>query len=296
MKNLADQIKRVGIIGNSGKVACGDLLRKAASLVGSAGRQVYCDAPTAGLAELKATVVKDAAQLAKQVDLLLVFGGDGTMLRVAREIAGGRTPVLGINTGSLGFLTAVRASQLAKALKQVFSGEFTFESRSLLHARGVCCGRNVDQSALNDVVVSRGVAMRLIELDVRVDGELLTRYRCDGLILSSPTGSTAYSLAAGGAVIFPTADVIALTPICPHTLSNRALILPSSANVEVEVVSPKPETMMSVDGQVVSELMAGDKISVFRSRRTVRLMHLAGSSFCDTLRRKLHWRGTTLVP
>jgi len=138
--------------------------------------------------------------------------------------------------------------------------------------------------------------MRLIELDVRVDGELLTRYRCDGLILSSPTGSTAYSLAAGGAVIFPTADVIALTPICPHTLSNRALILPSSANVEVEVVSPKPETMMSVDGQVVSELMAGDKISVFRSRRTVRLMHLAGSSFCDTLRRKLHWRGTTLVP
>jgi len=135
LKNLADQIKRVGIIGNSGKVACGDLLRKAASLVGSAGRQVYCDAPTAGLAELKATVVKDAAQLAKQVDLLLVFGGDGTMLRVAREIAGGRTPVLGINTGSLGFLTAVRASQLGKDLKQVFSGEFTFESRSLLHAR-----------------------------------------------------------------------------------------------------------------------------------------------------------------
>jgi NAD+ kinase len=234
------------------------------------------------------------ATLAREVDLLLVFGGDGTLLRVAREIAGSRTPILGINIGSLGFLTAVPSADLARALKHVWNGKFNFESRVLLEATGQGEGQPIDQTALNDVVISRGVASRLIELDVRVDGEPLTRYRCDGLIVSSPTGSTAYSLAAGGAVIFPTAEVIALTPICPHTLSNRALILPLGSTIEVEVLSPRPTTILSADGQVVSELAEGDHLKIRRARRTVRLMHLAGSSFCETLRRKLHWRGATL--
>ena len=161
--------------------------------------------------------------------------------------------------------------------------------------RAICGGRLVNQTALNDIVISRGIASRLIELEVSVDGDPLTRYRCDGLIVSSPTGSTAYSLAAGGAVVFPTADVFALTPICPHTLSNRSLILPLSATIEVKVVSPKPATILSADGQVVSELATGDKITIRRARRTVRLMHLAGSSFCETLRCKLHWRGASLM-
>ena len=260
----------------------------------AAGRRLYSETITAELAGLRAAVFADAAALARAVDLLLVFGGDGTMLRVAREIAGSRTPVLGINIGSLGFLTAVPSSDLALALQRVWNGEFKFESRILLQAAGQCQGRPVDQTALNDIVISRGIASRLIELDVRVDGDPLTRYRCDGLIVSSPTGSTAYSLAAGGAVVFPTADVLALTPICPHTLSNRSLILPLTATIEITIVSPKPATILSADGQVVSELSAGDLIAVRRSRRTVRLMHLAGSSFCETLRHKLHWRGTTL--
>jgi len=129
---------------------------------------------------------------------------------------------------------------------------------------------------------------------VRIDSEPLTRYRCDGLIVSSPTGSTAYSLAAGGAVVFPTASVLEITPICPHTLSNRSLIVPLTSKIEVKVINPKPATILSADGQVVSELSAGDTLIIQRSRRSVRLMHLAGSSFCDTLRRKLHWRGATL--
>src|ERR1039458_3406592 len=136
-------------------------------------------------------------------------------------------------------------------------------------------------------------ASRLIELDVSVDGDPLTRYRCDGLIVSSPTGSTAYSLAAGGAVVFPTAEVLALTPICPHTLSNRSLIVPLTATIEVKVISPA--TILSADGQVVRELATGDMITIRRARRTVRLMHLAGSSFCEALRCKLHWRGACLV-
>jgi NAD+ kinase len=216
------------------------------------------------------------------------------MLRAARELAGSHTPMLGVNIGSLGFLTAVPSDELPRALKHVWRGEYSFESRILLQVTGRGSGQLIEQTALNDIVISRGIASRLIELEVRIDGDPLTRYRCDGLIISSPTGSTAYSLAAGGAVVFPTAQVIELTPICPHTLSNRSLIVPLTARIEVTVINPKPTTILSADGQVVSELTAGDKLTISRSRRTVRLMHLAGSSFCDTLRRKLHWRGATL--
>src|SRR5208282_3487436 len=170
-------------------------------------------------------------------------------------------PMLGVNIGGLGFLTAVPSSNLPQALKCVWNGKFKFESRALIQATGRCGGRLVDRTALNDIVISRGIASRLIELDVSVDGAPLTRYRCDGLIVSSPTGSTAYSLAAGGAVVFPTAEVFALTPICPHTLSNRSLILPLAATLEVKVASPRPPTMLSVDGEVVGELALGDKIT-----------------------------------
>ena len=269
-------------------------MRQAAALVSRAGRRLYSDPATAQLARLKAVVCPDAATLSRQVDLLLVFGGDGTLLGVAREIAGSRTPILGINIGGLGFLTAVPSAQLSQALTLVWKGEFDYESRALIEATGRCNGDLICQPALNDIVISRGMTSRLIELDVAVDGDPLTRYRCDGLIVSSPTGSTAYSLAAGGAVIFPTAQVLALTPICPHTLSNRALILPSTATLGVKVISEKLETILSADGQVVRKLATGDLVTIRRSRRTVRLMHLSGASFCETLRRKLHWRGASL--
>jgi NAD+ kinase len=294
LKSLAEQIKRVGLVANSEKVSCAATVTRAAALIRAAGRKLYSDLATQPWAGRNVTTCKDTASLARQVDVLLVFGGDGTMLRVAREIAGSRTPILGINIGSLGFLTGVSSDEMAPALKRVWRGEFTFESRILLEATGRCCGRMVRRTALNDIVISRGIASRLIELEVRVDGDPLTSYRCDGLILSSPTGSTAYSLAAGGAVVFPTAGVIELTPICPHTLSNRSLIVPMTARLEVRVITSKPATILSADGQVVSELAAGDRLTIQRSRRTVRLMHMEGSSFCDTLRRKLHWRGATL--
>jgi len=294
LKKLADRIKRVGLLGNSEKVSCAGVVKQAARLLTSAGRQLYSEPVTAHWAGLEATVCPDVATLTRQVDLLLVFGGDGTMLRAAREIAGSHTPILGVNIGSLGFLTAVPSEKLAPALRQVWKGQFTFEARALLEAQGQCNERHIRETALNDVVISRGIASRLIELEVRVDADLLTCYRCDGLIVSSPTGSTAYSLAAGGAVVFPTAQVFELTPICPHTLSNRSLIVPATAQISVRVISPKPATILSADGQVVSELSTNDTITVRRSRRTVRLMHLAGSSFCDTLRHKLHWRGGTI--
>jgi NAD+ kinase len=280
LKKAADQIKRVGLIGNAEKPGCAGILRKAARLIQRAGRKVLHNA--------------DTAALAREADLLLVFGGDGTMLHVAREIAGSTTPMLGINIGGLGFLTAVPSDGLACALNHIWKGEFQYESRVLLEAEGTCNGHLIRENALNDIVVGRGAVSRLIDLDVSVNGEWVTRYRCDGLIVSSPTGSTAYSLAAGGAVIFPTADVFALVPICPHAMSNRPLILPLSSAIAIKAISPAPATILSADGQLVGELDAGDAVTIRRSRRTVRLMHLADSSFLEALRRKLHWRGAYL--
>ena len=280
MKKQADKIRRIGLIGNSEKAACAAIIRQAARLIRRAGRKAFIDG--------------DAATLAREVDLLLVFGGDGTMLGVAREIAGSSTPMLGVNIGGLGFLTGVPSAGLARALKCVWNGEFRFESRALIEASGNGNGGKFLASALNDIVVSRGAVSRLIALDVSVDNELITSYRCDGLIISSPTGSTAYSLAAGGAVVLPTAEVFAMTPICPHALSNRSIILPLSSKISVKAISPLPATILSADGQLVAELDAGDEAIIRRSRRAIRLMHLADSSFFEALRHKLQWRGAYL--
>ena len=294
MKKNANHFQRIGLVGNAEKSACAAIVRTAARLIQRAGRTVACDASTAQLAKLKCETLPDTATLAGKVDLLVVFGGDGTMLHTARQIAGSHTPMLGVNIGGLGFLTAVPSDQLTAALKLLWRGEFRFESRALIAVAGNASGKNIRTTALNDIVISRGAASRLIALDVSVDGEPITRYRCDGLIVSSPTGSTAYSLAAGGAIVLPTADVFALTPICPHALSNRSIILPLSSTIRVKAIKTEPATFLNADGQIAGELMNGDEITIRRSRSTVRLVHLADGSFLEALRRKLHWRGTYL--
>jgi NAD+ kinase len=294
LKKMPQKIKRVGLIGNSEKTFAHGVIAEAARLITKAGRQIHSDPATADLAGLKSIVHPDAAALTRAVDLLLVFGGDGTMLRVAREVAGLRTPILGINIGGLGFLTAVSSPEMRKALKKVWQGEFFLESRPLIEVTGRCRGTLLRDRALNDFVISRGIESRLITLEVSVDDELITRYRCDGLIVSSPTGSTAYSLSVGGAVVHPQADVIELTPICPHTLSNRSLIVSMKSTIQVKVISPKPETILSADGCHLSNLGTGDVVTIRRSRDSVRLMHLANSSFFETLRQKLHWSGTNI--
>ena len=259
------------------KPDCVGIVRKAARLIQKAGR--------------KAIVDGSPADLARHSDLLLVFGGDGTMLHAARDIAGSATPLLGVNIGGLGFLTAVPSAELARALNHLWRGQFKFEPRAMIEVSGVCNGKKVSKTALNDIVVSRGASSRLIALDVATDGELITHYRCDGLIVSSPTGSTAYSLAAGGAVVLPSAEVFTLTPICPHALSNRSIILPLDSVIQVKAASPPPSTLLSVDGELVAYLNEGDRVTIRRSRRVIRLVHLADSSFLEALRRKLQWRG-----
>ena len=154
--------------------------------------------------------------------------------------------------------------------------------------------RSLRETALNDFVISRGAAPRLIDLEVSVDGETLTRYRCDGLIVCTPTGSTAYSLSAGGAIVSPTAEVFALTPICPHTLSNRSVIVGLNSTVRVKILSQRVDIFFTADGQRVFPLAADDLVTIKRSRHSIRLLHLAGSTFFETLRRKLNWSGSNL--
>jgi NAD+ kinase len=291
---MASGIHRVGLIANTEKVNCRPVVQQAVATLRRAGCSVLSDKATADLGEIKGPAPLNAPALAQQVDLLLVFGGDGTMLRVVREVAGLPTPVLGINVGGLGFLTAVSSGQLEEAMACVQAGNFSLETRPLIEAAIQSHDRTVQQTALNDFVISRGGVPRLIELEVTVGDSVLTRYRCDGLIVSSPTGSTAYSLAAGGAIVHPEAEVFALTPICPHTLSNRSVIVSLSSTVRVKVLSQRREIVLSADGQVQVELESGDFVDVRRSQRTVRLVRLAGSSFFETLRQKLHWSGSSV--
>ena len=294
MRKFDKQIPRVGLTGNPEKSGFAALVRRTARAVRATGRQVLSDAETARSARLRGASCADVAALARSADLLLVFGGDGTILRVAREISVSGVPLLGVNLGGLGFLTAVSSAELASGLTDIWRGQFTLEERALIQAQGTCRGRPVELDALNDLVISRGPSARLIELEVTVDAELVARYRCDGLIVSSPTGSTAYSLAAGGALISPAAEVFALTPICPHTLSNRPVIVPLDSVIRVKVIKPNPETSLCADGQVMNELVGGESVTIRRSPKTVRLMRLRGASFFETLRRKLHWRGASV--
>lgn len=294
MKKIAEQFKRVGLIANPEKVSGAPIIRDAASLIGAQGRRVLADDATAKMAGLQVPTYPTGADLAHQCNLLLVFGGDGTMLRVAREVAGCRTPLLGINLGSLGFLTAVPSGQLGAVLQQVWADQFVLESLPLIQVSGVPHGEPLEQTALNDFVISRGAGSRMIELEVSVDDEVLTCYRCDGLIVSSPTGSTAYSLSAGGAVVSPNAEVFTITPICPHTLSNRSVVVSLHSAVKVRVVSDRPEIVVAADGQVEIKLASGDEITIRKSRRVLHLLRPSGNTFFKTLRQKLNWSGSNI--
>ncbi|HWD18725.1 MAG TPA: NAD(+)/NADH kinase [Verrucomicrobiae bacterium] len=295
MKNIRKQIKTVGLIANLDKAARASVVaQRAARLIQRAGRAVCADEATARLAGLKCETFPDTGAVAQAADVLLVFGGDGTMLRVVRDLDGQETPMIGINIGTLGFLTAIPAKEIDSSLQALWKGDYTVESRPLMEATGVCAARPIRMHAFNDIVISHGAVSRLIELDVTVDGENLTRYRGDGLVVCSPSGSTAYSLSAGGPIISPTADVFAITPICAHALSNRSVIVSQRSVVQVKLLSQEMETIVSADGRVAAGFKGGDSIKIFRSRRQVKLLTLASGSFFDAVRRKLRWSGSAV--
>lgn len=294
MKNSVEKIKRVGLFANPEKLSARPLLRRVVKALAAAKKAVITVPGTAALAELSLRTFPDVAALAANCDVLLVFGGDGTMLSIARSVAGLPTPILGVNIGGLGFLTAVPSAGIVKELPRLWAGDFSIEERSMIEAQGRAAGDKIAQFALNDFVVSRGATSRLIDLRVRINRETLTNYRCDGLIFSSPTGSTAYSLAAGGAIVSPEAPVLTITPICPHTLSNRSVIISSDSVIEVEVLSQKLEIFLTADGQVQLPMFFGDTVTVKKSPKNIRLIRFPESSFFKTLRQKLNWSGSNI--
>ena len=224
-------------------------------------------------------------------DLVVVLGGDGTLLSVARSLAPG-VPILGVNLGNLGFLTEINRGELYPAMVQVLNGRYRVEERSLfdveLQRNG---GSPVSFRVLNDAVITKSALARIIELTLKVDGHLIARFRSDGLIISTPTGSTAYNLSAGGPIVNPLLPVVVLTPICPHALSMRAIVVPDAGPIAVTLETQREEVYLTLDGQEGTSLGFHDTIRVSRSAGSVRLVKVSERSFYGSLRGKLRWGG-----
>lgn len=226
-------------------------------------------------------------------DLVVALGGDGTLLSVARALTPG-TPILGVNLGNLGFLTEIGRADLYPALAHVLAGDFRTEARSLFEVERRSGGRTVETfRVLNDAVITKSAVSRIIELTMMVDGHLIARYRADGLIISTPTGSTAYNLSAGGPIVHPSLPVAVLTPICPHTLSLRPIVVPGSSRIEVTLETQREEVFLTLDGQEGRELQFHDTVAVTQSAAAVHLVKINQRSFYDNLREKLRWGGLT---
>ena len=232
----------------------------------------------------------DAADIPELVDVILVFGGDGTFLGMARLACKHGTPILGINLGGLGFLTEVTVEELYPMMERIIQGNFEVEERQMLLTT---IHRDKDTlgtyEVLNDVVINKGAVARIIDLAIYIDDSHVTTYKADGIILSTPTGSTAYSLSAGGPIVHPTIPVTIITPICPHTLTNRPLVVSSKMKVEIKVTTQEPDTYLTLDGQIGIRLNTGDIIEVQRTDTSVKLIKSPFRDFFTILKTKLMW-------
>ena len=236
----------------------------------------------------------DRAELPSQVDLVIVLGGDGTLLAMAKAIAesGHDIPILAVNFGSLGFLTEITRPEIYESLDTVINGRATYDLRMMLHASAKRGGEPVlTHMALNDVVFSRTAISRMIELEVSVGDQFVTSVRADGLIVATPTGSTAYNLAAGGPIVHPSMDALVLTPIAPHTLTNRPIVIPADREVRVKSAGTNAgdEVFVTVDGQTGFALHEGDAIAITKAERPIRLIRATSRSYFEVLRQKLKW-------
>jgi NAD+ kinase len=227
---------------------------------------------------------------AASADLCVVLGGDGTLLAAARLMAERQLPIFAINHGALGFLTEVTLKEMYSALERVIGGDFIADRRMMMQI-SIERGSTVVASyqALNDAVINKGTLSRIIELEARVNGQYVSRFRSDGLILSTPTGSTAYNLSAGGPIIYPSMMAIVMTPICSHTLTNRPIVLPPDVRIELALHSTQDEVHVTVDGQVGLKLESEDRVIVEKSSRVVELIVPPGKAYFDVLRGKLKW-------
>jgi NAD+ kinase len=290
------QFKQVALIGKYQSTISGPAgthsrkaLEEIAHFLMDRGCDVVLEADTASNMGMARFNTLDVDGIGKESDLCLVVGGDGTMLGICRQLAQYKVPLIGINQGRLGFITDIPFGQYQTVLEPMLAGEYEEDQRSLMLGRVMRDGRCVFSAlAMNDVVVNRGASSGMVELRVEVDGHFVANQRADGLIIASPTGSTAYSLSAGGPLLHPAIDGWVIVPIAPHTLSNRPLVLTSAGEIAVEIVAGR-DASASFDTQSLASLMHGDRIVVTRSDHKVRFLHPKGWSYFDTLRQKMHW-------
>jgi NAD+ kinase len=285
--------KTVGLIAHTGKVGVADLVRQLAGEFARHSVSVLFEEKTARLAGAESSL--SVAQVADRAELLVVLGGDGTILNVVGRLGPVIKPIFGINVGSLGFLTCLNSSAYREAVESIVSGRLRFSQRALLAVTVSSQGQKTTQmTALNDVVLSRGELSRLVRLTTRVNGETLTEFNADGLIVATPTGSTAYSLSAGGPILSPESGVFVITPICPHVLTNRSIIVEESATIEVELARPEDPVYLTVDGGEPSRLSADAKVMIRKAEQTLPLAALPDMSFFTVVRQKLKWSGSNL--
>jgi NAD+ kinase len=282
-------VKRVGLVAKPDATEAQRVVGQLVEWLGARGLTVVLEKETAALVPAVPVTAASKGELPGQVDALIVLGGDGTLLSMARAVGDLGVPILGVNLGGLGFLTATTLNEMFPALEALLAGSLAVEERMMLGARVVRGGQAIGEYvALNDVVITKSAMSRIIDLAVSVDGQHATAYRADGLIISTPTGSTAYNLSTGGPILFPTMDAVVLTPIAPHTLSNRPIVLPGAQRIDV-TLRVDQEVMLTMDGQVGVPLRERDVVEVQKARARIRLLRFHPKDFFSVLRTKLKW-------
>ncbi len=285
------QFNTIAIIGKFMRESAVQLMRKdlidLAQHLQAKNISVLFEVNTAQHAQIDAYQTISLDKIGQTAELVIVMGGDGTMLSAARALKSSSVPLVGINRGHFGFLTDLRAEEMLQSIDAILAGEYQTESRMVLNASVIRDGKTVLQNhAFNDIVLKSG--LRLIELEVTIDNQFIHKQRADGLIVSTPTGTTAYSLSAGGPILHPGLEAIALVPICPHTLTNRPLAVNSNAKIEITVMQVD-DAQISFDGQSQLELGLGDCVKVERAQESVTLLHPSEYCYYDMLRNKLRW-------
>ena len=285
--------KTVGLISHPGKPGVGELINSLAAELSAHSMSTLLEAETAAVAGKKSDLT--VAHIAAKADLLVVAGGDGTILSVADRMGDANTPILGINVGSLGFLTVVGSQSFREAVGSIAEGRITFSNRTLLEvALRDSKEKHPPMIGLNDAVFSRGEISRLIKLQTRVNGEALTEFNADGLIIATPTGSTAYSLSAGGPIMEPESGVFVITPICPHVLTNRSIIVSEDSVIEVAASEPDYPVFLTVDGREPLRIDKDAIVEIRKAKKKLRLAAMPGVSFFSVVRQKLKWSGSNV--
>ncbi len=287
-------MKRIGVIANCKKPHSSAVLKRLADKAKEKGLElVTCD-QTGDL--LPDASREEADRIAGQVDVMMALGGDGTMLSTVRLLIGSGTPVLGVNLGSLGFMTSVTEEELEHAIDVLVDQQFSITERTLVDCVIIRAGREVARyTSLNDIVVGWGASSRVMTLGVTINDDDVAQYVCDGLIVSTPTGSTGHSLSAGGPIVHPGSPVFTVNVICPHTLSARPLVVPDRSAIVVEIIDipHHKQPLLSADGQGEFILQQGDRLEMSKHAHRARFVHLPEYSYFSVLRQKLHWRGSS---